>query len=135
MSYLLDTCVLSDFVKGDRGTLNQIKRCSPSELAVSSLTVMEIEFGLMINPQKANKIRPITAQFFEQITIFRFGTDEALCAAEIRAFLRKKGTPIGAYDLLIGASALVNNLTLVTANVKEFERIPELKIENWRNDV
>lgn len=55
--YLLDTCVISDFVKGEKGTLEKIKKFfPPQEIAVSSITVMEINHGLSINPQKAKKL-------------------------------------------------------------------------------
>ena len=52
-------------------------------------------------------------------------------AAEIRTNLAALGTPIGPYDLLIAAIAIVNNLTLVTHNTREFERVSELKFEDW----
>ena len=51
MKYLLDTCVISDFVKGVPNTLNQIKKTPPNELAVSSITVMEIQYGLLLNSE------------------------------------------------------------------------------------
>ncbi|MEI6328866.1 MAG: hypothetical protein WCP16_06515 [Pseudanabaena sp. ELA645] len=53
---------------------------------------------------------------------------------QIRNFLKLAGTPIGAYDVLIAATALTHRLIIVTANVREFERIPNLQIQNWRND-
>ncbi|GAB4238661.1 MAG: type II toxin-antitoxin system VapC family toxin [Stanieria sp.] len=132
MRYLLDTCVISDFVKGEVNTLQKIKATSPSQLSVSSLTVMEVKYGLHLNPAKAKKIEPITEKLFSQIAIIDFGIKEATTAAEIRNYLKKAGMPIGAYDLLIGATALSNQLGLVTANIKEFERISNLLIENWR---
>ena len=52
MGYLLDTCVVSDFVKGETNTLKRLKSVSPSDIFVSSLTVMEIKYGLAINPQR-----------------------------------------------------------------------------------
>ncbi|BAU62918.1 hypothetical protein STA3757_02690 [Stanieria sp. NIES-3757] len=132
MRYLLDTCVISDFVKGEVNTLQKIKATSPSQLSVSSVTVMEVKYELQLNPAKAKKIESITEKLFSQITIIDFGTKEATTAAEIRTYLKKAGMPIGAYDLLIGATALSNQLGLVTANIKEFERITNLYIENWR---
>ena len=130
--YLLDTCVISDFIKGEEGTLSQIKSHSPAELAISSITIMEIDYGLLLNPNKAKKIRPIIDELLKPITIVNFGDLEAESAAEIRVFLKKNGSPIGAYDVLIGATALASNLILVTANTKEFERIPDLQVINWR---
>jgi tRNA(fMet)-specific endonuclease VapC len=64
---LLDTCTISDFVKGDSNTLVQIKNHSPREIAVSAITLMEIEYGLFLNPAKAKKIRPILDEFLASI--------------------------------------------------------------------
>ena len=101
MIYLLDTCVISDFVKGEKGTLARVKSSSPQQLGISAVTVMEINYGLILNPQKAKKIRPLIEQLLAPITIIPMGVEESQSAAEIRAFLHQKETPIGAYDLLI----------------------------------
>lgn len=130
---MLDTCTISDFVKGDLGTLTQIKNHPPYDLAISAITLMEVEYGLILNPAKAKKLRPIFAEFFNSISIIAFATKESDRAAQIRVKLKQAGTPIGAYDLLIGATALCHNLTLVTSNTKEFVRIEDLTLENWRS--
>lgn len=132
MTYLLDTCVISDFIKGEVGTQERLKFYSPQLCAISAVTVMEIEYGLRLNPAKAIKIRPIIKELLTPMMIFPFGESESLCAATIRAQLKQEGQPIGFYDLLIGATAFANGHTLVTANIKEFSRISELKSENWR---
>lgn len=67
-----------------------------------------------------------------EINIINFGSKEAHEVASIRYNLRKSGSPIGLYDVPIGATAMINNLTLVTSKVNEFKRIPGLNIENWR---
>ncbi|BAU07768.1 hypothetical protein FIS3754_37030 [Fischerella sp. NIES-3754] len=56
MGYLLDTCVVSDFVKGENNTLKRLKSSSPHEIFISSITVMEVKYGLAINPERAIKI-------------------------------------------------------------------------------
>ncbi|TAE55820.1 MAG: type II toxin-antitoxin system VapC family toxin [Nostocales cyanobacterium] len=132
MGYLLDTCVVSDFVKGEENTLKKIKFILPSDIFVSSLTVMEIKYGLAINPGKAVKIKSILETFLSSVTVLNFGLQEAEIVAEIRSLLKISGSPIGAYDVLIAATALSHNLIMVTANVREFQRVPNLKIENWR---
>jgi tRNA(fMet)-specific endonuclease VapC len=63
MGYLLDTCVISDFVKGEENTLKKLKVISPTEVFISSLTVMEVKYGLAINPEKAVKIQPLMKHF------------------------------------------------------------------------
>ncbi|MEA5528521.1 type II toxin-antitoxin system VapC family toxin [Dolichospermum sp. UHCC 0684] len=132
MAYLLDTCVVSDFVKGEQNTLNQLKSISPTDLFISSLTVMEIKYGLAINPAKAIKIQPLIETFLISITVLNFTSQEAEKAAEIRSILKIAGSPIGSYDVLIAATALSHNLMIVTSNVREFQRVPNLQIENWR---
>ncbi|MBE9230655.1 MAG: type II toxin-antitoxin system VapC family toxin [Cuspidothrix sp.] len=132
MGYLLDTCVVSDFVKGEKNTLTKIKSIFPSDIFVSSLTVMEIKYGLAINPGKAVKIKPLIETFLSLATVLNFSSQEAEKAAEIRSILKVSGSPIGAYDVLIAATALSHNLIIVTANVREFQRVPNLQIENWR---
>ena len=129
MRYLLDTCVVSDFVKGEPNTSQRLKSISPEDIAVSSMTSMELKYGLAINPQRAVKIQPLINSFLDSVTILLFGEEEAKQTAQIRSILKQAGTPIGAYDVLI---AITHKLILITANVREFERIPNLQIQNWR---
>ncbi|MBD2776645.1 PIN domain-containing protein [Iningainema tapete] len=133
MGYLLDTCVVSDFVKGEENTLKRLKSSSPFDVFISSLTVMEVKYGLAINPQRAVKIQPLIETFLSSITILPFGAEEAEQAAQIRSILKTAGTPIGAYDVLIAATAVIHNHIIVTSNVREFQRVTSLQIENWRS--
>lgn len=132
MKYLLDTCCISDFVRGDKNTLYQIKNNNPSDLSVSSITVLELEYGLQLDFQRAKKIKSVIHSLIHSMTILPFTEQDALCAASIRAQLKKAGTPIGAYDVLIAGSALYHQLILVTSNEKEFKRLSELQMVNWR---
>lgn len=61
MRYLLDTCVISDFIKGDIGTTTRFKQASPIDIAISAVTVMELRYGLALNPQRAQKVEPAIA--------------------------------------------------------------------------
>jgi tRNA(fMet)-specific endonuclease VapC len=133
MGYLLDTCVISDFVKGEENTLKQFKSISPTDIFISSLTVMEVKYGLAVNPQRAIKIQPLIETIFNSITILPFASKEAEQAAQIRGILKLAGSPIGAYDVLIAATAVTHNYIVVTSNVREFQRVPNLQIENWRS--
>ena len=63
MRYLLDTCVISDFIKGEPGTQAQLKQTLPIDIAVSVITVMELRYGLQFNPQRAQKIEPVLTGF------------------------------------------------------------------------
>ena len=132
MKYLLDTCTVSDFVKGQAGVLARIKATPPSLISVSVITRMEIEFGLQLNPDRARKLAPILNDFLAAVTTLAFSEADAMAAAAIRAALQRQGQPIGAYDTLIAGCGLARGLTVVTANTGEFQRVGGLLVENWR---
>jgi len=95
---------------------------------------MELRYGLALNPQRALKIEQAIASILTSVNILPLGTAEAEQAAQIRAILKSQGQPIGAYDVLIAATALHHSLTMVTANQREFQRVSGLKTENWRQN-
>jgi tRNA(fMet)-specific endonuclease VapC len=132
MRYLFDTCVISDFVKGEPGTQTRLKQTPPTEVAVSVITIMELAYGLALNPQRTQKIKPVIDDFLSSVILLPFGVPESESAAQIRAILKAQGQPIGAYDVLIAATALQHQLIMVTANQREFDRVPDLQTENWR---
>jgi tRNA(fMet)-specific endonuclease VapC len=132
MRYLLDTCVISDFIKNEAGTQVRLRQTPPADIAVSVITVMELRYGLALNPQRAQKVEPAINSFITSVIILPFSTAEAEQAAQIRAALKFHGQPIGAYDILIAATALQHHLLMVTANQREFDRVPGLQTENWR---
>ncbi len=132
MKYLLDTCVISDFVKGEKNTLSQLKITPPNELAVSSITVMEIQYGLALNPKYRQTIEPIILDFLTSVTVLDYTLGDAEQTAKIRAILKQQGRPIGSYDILLAGVALNNQLIFVSSNTNEFNRIHSLTLENWR---
>ena len=81
MKYLLDTCTVSDFVKGQPGVLARIKATPPRLIAVSVITRMEIEFGLQLNPERARKLAPILDAFLGAIATLPLGEADAMAAA------------------------------------------------------
>lgn len=132
MKYLLDTCTVSDFVKGQPGVLSRIKATSPAAIAISAVTLMEIEFGLQLNPERARKLAPVMGAFLSSIAILPFGDADARAAGTLRASLQKQGQPIGAYDVLIAGCGLARGLIVVTSNLAEFQRVAGLQAESWR---
>jgi len=132
MIYLLDTCAVSDFIKGIPATLKQVKEKEPGMIAISSISRMEIEYGLRLNPERAKKILPVLQAFLSSIRIQPFGDADAQAAGAIRAALKREGRPIGSYDVLIAGTALARGLILVTSNTGEFSRIGGLLLEDWR---
>ena len=134
MIYLLDTCVLSDFARGDTVTLDRIKTTPPEHVAVSSITAMEIEFGLALNAQRGRRLAPVMRALLEVIAVLPYEVGDARATATLRAALQKKARPIGAYDALIAGCALARGLVLVTSNEREFRHVSGLRIENWRKN-
>lgn len=132
MRYLLDTCVLSDFARGDANSLEHMKTTPPDLVAVSAVTEMEIEFGLALDPARARGLAPVMHALLQAVSILPYGSEDARATAALRAALQKKGRPIGAYDALIAGCALARGLVLVTSNEKEFGRVSGLRLENWR---
>ncbi len=132
MRYLLDTYVISDFIKNEPGTQTRLKQTPPTAIGISIITVMELYYGLVLNLQRAQKVESTIAQFLAAITIIPFTQPEAQQAAQIRARLKIQGQPIGPYDILIAATALEHQLIMVTDNQREFDRVSGLQTENWR---
>jgi tRNA(fMet)-specific endonuclease VapC len=132
MKYLLDTCTVSDFVKGLPNILTCVKATPPDQIAVSVLTRMEVDYGLALNAERARKLAPMLDAFFSTIATLPFDEADAKAAAAIRAALKIMGQPIGAYDVLIAGAGLARGLVVVTSNVGEFKRVGGLQVEDWR---
>jgi tRNA(fMet)-specific endonuclease VapC len=132
MKYLLDTCTVSDFVKGHPNVLARVKATPPILIAVSVLTRMEVDYGLALNAERARKLAPMLDAFFSTIATLPFDAADAKAAAAIRAALKIMGQPIGAYDVLIAGAGLARGLVVVTSNVGEFKRVSGLQVEDWR---
>ena len=130
--YLLDTNVVSDFVRGEARVQARLKSTPPPEIAVSAITVMETTYGLAAEPKRARKLRPVIDAMYASVELLPFSIEDAQAAGAVRAALRGAGRPIGPYDALLAGSALARGLILVTANVDEFRRVAGLVVENWR---
>jgi tRNA(fMet)-specific endonuclease VapC len=94
--------------------------------------VFELAYGVENSPSQTQaRNQQALKHFLQPLNIIDFKIQNATYAAKIRADLKRKGTPIGAYDLQIAATALTHEFILVTNNTGEFKRIPQLKLENW----
>lgn len=133
MNYLLDTCVISDFLKKIPSVVEHFKSVSPEKIHISSITVMEIEFGLRLNLERAKKITPLWKELLRHIHIVPYSPGCAVASATIRSELKKQGLPIGPYDLLIAGTSINYKMTMVTSNHEEFKRVAEIILEDWRH--
>lgn len=132
MKYLLDTNVLSDFARGEQAVMARLRQEAPSQLSVSVITEMEIEYGLARNPNLAPRVRDVMRTLLNTISVVPFEREDARVAAQLRASLNSQGTPIGAYDVLLAACALRRGLKIVTHDIREFARVGGLGLEDWR---
>lgn len=134
MPYLLDTCIVSAFFRKNPSVIQKLHELSPEDIKISTITVMEIEYGLQLNSTLKPKLQPIWLAFKDQVEILQFSEGDAFHSAHIRSVLKKKGQPIGPYDILLAGMSRNRNQVFVTDNVSEFRRVEDLLIENWLNN-
>ena len=131
MDLLLDTNICIYLIK--RKPPSVLKRFDALEagtLAVSSITVAELEFGVQ-KSQYPSQNQQALEQFLLPLMILDFDHKAARAYGKIRAWLESRGKTIGALDMLIAAHALSEGLPLATNNAREFSRVPGLKVLNW----
>jgi tRNA(fMet)-specific endonuclease VapC len=129
--YLLDTNICIYAIKNKPiSVLEKIKENSKLGIYISSLTIAELEYGIE-NSNRVKENRVSLIKFLSIFNILSFDDQDAIPYGKLKAKLKKEGTIIGPIDMLLAAQALSKDLILVTNNTKEFERIENLKLENW----
>lgn len=129
MNYLLDTNICIHFFKGQYGLIEKIKEIGYSEFAISEITLAELIYGA----EKSNNIennKKVVMDFANKIIVLPIFDSIDIYAKE-KARLKTKGTIISDLDLFIGTTAITNDMVLITRNVREFERLKNIRIENW----
>jgi tRNA(fMet)-specific endonuclease VapC len=127
--YLLDTNAVIELLKNTDSSIARLTRKhKPSEIGVSSIVVHELFYGAFKSQRIEQNVELIDRLEFE---VLDFDQEDAREAGEIRAVLALTGKPIGPYDVLIAGQAKARNLILITHNVKEFNRVAGLKIQDW----
>ena len=132
MKYLLDTNVCVDYLTGRFPQVQtRIQSLLPEDLCLSSIVVAELRYGAD-KSAKAKRNHELLNVLTEEIPCRDFDDAAATRYGKLRAFLERRGAPIGPNDMLIAAHALSLGVVLVTDNVSEFDRVEGLKLENWR---
>ncbi|MEI6091001.1 MAG: type II toxin-antitoxin system VapC family toxin [bacterium] len=129
MKYLLDTNICIHFFKGQFGLIEKIKQIGFENFAISEITLAELIYGAE-KSQNVVKNSLVVENFADNIIILPIFDSIKIYGKE-KARLKTKGTIISDLDLFIGATAIANDLVLVTRNVGEFKRMHNIKIENW----
>jgi tRNA(fMet)-specific endonuclease VapC len=132
--WVLDSNTISYYFRGDPQVVPRLQAMRPADLGVPAIVEYELRYGLLRLPPEAaaprlqaldHLLRPMVALPFDAAC--------AAHAARVRAQLEALGTPIGPHDVLIAATALRHQATLVTRNVREFARVPELQLLSWHD--
>ncbi|HSW70316.1 MAG TPA: type II toxin-antitoxin system VapC family toxin [Gammaproteobacteria bacterium] len=131
MIYMLDTNTCIYIIKKHpEKALKRFKTLDIGDICISSITFAELLFGVH-KSQHQQKNKTALEEFTAPLEIVPFNEDAANHYGRIRAYLEKKGMPIGSLDTMIAAHARCMDLILVTNNKKEFSRVPHLNIEDW----
>lgn len=133
MRYLLDTNILSDLVRNPQGRVEQrIREVGEAEVCTSIIVAAELRYGVAKkqSPRLAAQLQAI----LNAIEVLPFEEPADTAYGQLRARLELSGRPIGGNDLLIAAQAVALGYTVVTDNLREFNRIPDLACENWLRD-
>ncbi|GHS98457.1 ribonuclease VapC [Synergistales bacterium] len=128
--FLLDTNAVVTTLRDENSLMARTLITRPfEEIYISAIVLFELYYGAFKSTlRKADNIRSVDDLRFQ---ILDFNVNDARCAGEIRASLALSGNIIGPFDILIAGQALSRGLTLITNNVKEFQRVDELRIEDW----
>ena len=130
LAWLLDTNILSDLVRRPQGVVAQrLAEIGDDRAATSIIVAAELRYGAA--KKGSDRLTRQVELVLAALPVLVLEAPLDATYASIRAGLERSGTPIGGNDLLIAAHAMTLDLTLVTANVSEFRRVPYLRVENW----
>ena len=129
--YLLDTNICIYAINGRHPNLtDKLLTVHPSDILISSITVGELEYGAA-KSNWGECTRHTVRTFLASYDILPFIADHAIVFGLQRAILAASGTPIGVLDLMIASQGVASNLTVVTHNTLEFDRVKGLRLEDW----
>ena len=129
MRYLLDTNAVISLLNSPRGQLAcRARQHQPGDIGLSAIVAYELYFGAFRSQRRDHNRSLVDSLQFEVVP---FDKEDACQAGEIRAALAALGTPIGPYDVQIAGQARARGLVLVSRNLREFQRVDGLSVENW----
>jgi tRNA(fMet)-specific endonuclease VapC len=131
IAYLLDTNICIELIRGrSQRVLSQLRNCNVGEVAISSITLAELQYGVARSSDPARNVLAL-AQFCVSLERPPFDASAAEVYGGVRVALERIGKPIGPLDILIAAHALALDVTLVSNNEREFRRVRGLRLVNW----
>ena len=130
LKYMLDTNIVIYTIKKRPDVVRKAFNLHEGQMCISSITWGELVFGAERSSQPERNLADIEAMA-ARLDVLAFDTPAATHFGQLRSELYSKGQPIGPYDMMIAGHARAIGLTLVTNNLREFERVPGLRVENW----
>ena len=128
---LLDTSTLVDFLRGDANTVAAMRAADVGDLATSTIVAEELFAGTALANDSHLELFRVES-LLRPLRILPFDEKSVRAAGLLRVMLQKRGTSIGNGDRLIAATAIAHDASVVTSNVREFQRVPGLIVEDWR---
>lgn len=132
MRFLLDANAVIELLNRPDGAVQRrVRALCPDEIGVSAIALHELYYGAFKSQRQEKNVELVDGLHFE---VVEFDQDDGRQAGEIRAELAKRGMSIGPYDVLIAGQARSRDLTLVTANFREFQRVGGLTVADWSGE-
>ena len=130
LNYMLDTNICIYVIKNYPEKLRERFNLLAEQLCISSVSLGELHYGAQKSARRLDNLRAIE-EFVARLDVLAFSSKAAVHYGQLRAELERAGTPCGLHDMLIGAHARSEGLIVVTNNIREFTRMPGLRVENW----
>jgi len=130
LAYMLDTNTCIYVIRTRTVALREKFNTLAEQLCISSVTLGELHYGAEKSSRRAENLIAIE-HFVARLDVLPFGDKAAAHYGQLRAELERAGTPCGPHDIQIGGHARSEGLIIVTNNVREFARMPGLRVENW----
>ncbi len=131
MRFLFDTnAVMSLLGQKSKALIDRVLACSEGEIGIPAIVSHELYCGAYRSQKVSFNLETIRL-ILRDFVVLPFDEEDSRQAGEVRAELKKSGSPIGPYDVLIAGQARARDLILVSNNVRDFERVPDLQLEDW----
>ena len=130
LRYMLDTNICIYVIKNRPAELRERFNSLADQLCISAVTLAEIVYGAEKSARPIENLA-VVEQFAARLDVLAFGERAAVHYGQLRAELERAGLPVGLHDVMIGGHARSEGLTLVTNNLREFQRMEGLRVENW----
>lgn len=130
LKYMLDTDIVIYTIKNKPSVVREAFKAHYGQISISTVTLMELVYGAEKSSNPERNLQDVEG-LAARLDVLDYNEYAAVHTGQIRAELAKSGKPIGPYDQMIAGHARSQGLILVTNNVREFKRVPGIRVENW----